>query len=95
MPRALHWTDAQDTTLRRLRAEGETWEAIAAVLGVARFTAIERGRRIGAPRPAPSPRAVAEDPNREPLPAGHPRSWGALVAGTALDRTAYPLPVFA
>jgi hypothetical protein len=94
MPRALLWTDAQDTTLRRLRAEGETWEAIAAALGVARFTAIERGRRIGAPRPAPGPRIIREDPNREPLPAGHPRAWGALVAGTVLDGETYPLPVF-
>lgn len=95
MPRALVWTEAQDTTLRRLRAEGETWDAIAGVLGVARFTAIERGRRIGAPRPAPGPRIIREDPNRDSLPPGHPRSWGPLVAGTVLDGEAYPLPVFA
>jgi hypothetical protein len=94
MPLALIWTAAQDTTLRRLRAEGETWDAIAGALGVARFTAIERGRRIGAPRPAPGPRIPREDPNRDPLPPGHPRSWGPLIAGTVLDGEAYPLPVF-
>lgn len=95
MPAALVWTDAQDTTLRRLRAEGATWETIADTLGVARFTAIDRGRRIGAPRPPPGPRAIREDPCRDPLPAGHPRSWGPLTAGTALEGTPYPLPVFA
>ena len=28
------------------------------------------------------------------MPAGHPVSWGALVAGTCLEGTPYPLPVF-
>lgn len=94
MPPKITWTEAKDAQLRRLRAEGATWNAIAAVLGVSRFTAVERGRRIGAPRPAPLPRPVAEDPAREPLPAGHPRSWGVLIADTVLEGTPYPFPVF-
>ena len=32
--------------------------------------------------------------NVEPLPAGHPRSWGAINAGTLLEGTPYPLPCF-
>ncbi|MBW4090062.1 MAG: AsnC family protein [Proteobacteria bacterium] len=94
MPKKLPWTDAQDTRLRRLRAEGAHWDAIAALFGVTRWAAIERGRRIGAfPRPAgfvPPP----EDPERDPLPPGHPHSWGAITAGTVLEDVPYPLPVF-
>lgn len=94
MPAKLIWTDAQDTQLRRLRAEGVTWTVIAALLGISRFTAIERGRRIGAQKPPPGPRPFVEDLSRDPLPAGHPRAWGPLVADTVLAGEACPLPVF-
>ena len=50
MPRKLVWTAAQDTQIRRLRAEGASWDTIAAILGFTRWTVIERGRRIGARR---------------------------------------------
>ena len=33
---------------------------------------------------------AAEDPNRDPLPAGHPRSWDILVRGTCLEGVPYP-----
>ena len=46
MPQKLHWSEAADTILRRLRAEGETWDSIAATFGVSRWTAIERGQRL-------------------------------------------------
>jgi len=88
------WTNAQDTQIRRLRAEGATWDAIAAVLGVTPFATRERGRRIGARRPPPDFVPPPDDPLREPLPAGHPRSWRLLTDGTVLDGTHYPLPVF-
>jgi hypothetical protein len=94
MPRKLVWTAAQDTQIRRLRAEGASWDMIAAILGFTRWTVIDRGRRIGA-RPPPRefvPRP--EDPSRDPLPAGHPRSWGVITSGTLLEDTPYPLPVF-
>jgi hypothetical protein len=90
----LTWTDARDSLLRRLRAEGATWDAIAAALSVSRYTAIERGRRIGAGKPPPEHKPVPEDPARDPLPPGHARSWGVLIAGTVLEGTPYPLPVF-
>lgn len=80
-----------------MRLQGASWEDIAAVFGVSRWTAIERGRRIGARMPpaevVPEPEAP-EDPEREPMPAGDPRSWNAINAGTVLEGEPYPLPVF-
>lgn len=91
MPIKLHWTEATDARIRRLRAEGASWDSIAASLGVSRWSAIERGRLVGAQAP-PKPPAPPADLAREPLPAGHPISWGLLTAGTLLDGTAYPWP---
>ncbi len=89
MPKKLVWTDAQDTTIRRLRAEGATWDTIAADLHVTRWTAIERGRRIGARPPPPGFEPPPDDPNRDPLPAGHPIAWNAIVCGTGLEDVPY------
>jgi hypothetical protein len=94
MPQKIHWTPAQDANIKRLRAEGATWDFIAAAMGVSRFTIIERGRRIGARRPPPEFKPPPEDRARPPLPAGHPRSWHILIEGTVLEGTEYPLPVF-
>ncbi len=95
MPRKLMWTAAQDGQIRRLRAEGASWDTIADLLGLTRWAIIERGRRIDA-RPPPRTFVLApEDPGRDPLPPGHPRSWGAITAGTVLQDTPYPLPFFA
>lgn len=94
MPTRFHWTEAQDTQIKRLRAEGATWESIAALLGLTRWSVIERGRRIGARRPPRELVHPREDAARDPLPPGHPRSWGVLTAGTVLENTPYPLPVF-
>ena len=95
MPSKLVWTQAQDTQIRRLRAEGVAWDTVAAILGLARWTVIDRGRRIGAFRPPRQSVPPQDDLARDPLPAGHPRSWGVLTAGTVLEGTPYPLPVFA
>jgi hypothetical protein len=94
MPAKLPWTDAQDTQLRRLRAQGGTWDDIAAILGLSRWSVIERGRRIGAQLPPPEFVPEPEDPEREAMPPGDPRSWGAITAGTVLDGEPYPFPVF-
>ena len=32
MPKKIIWTDAQDAQIRRLRTEGASWDAIAAIL---------------------------------------------------------------
>jgi hypothetical protein len=89
MPKKLVWTDAQDTTIRRLRAEGATWDAIAALLRLTRWTVIERGRQIGARPPPPDFIPPPDDPNRDVMPAGHPISWDALVRGTSLEGLRY------
>ncbi len=90
MPKKLVWTDAQDATIKRMRAEGATWEAIAALLHLTRWTVIERGRRLGARPPPAGFQPLPEDPNRPPLPAGHPQTWGVLVEGTCLEHAPYP-----
>jgi hypothetical protein len=92
MPRRIVWTDAQDTQIRRLRAEGASWDTIAATLGFTRWTVIERGHRIGASRPPPEATPPPEDPARDPLPPGHPRSWAAITAGTVLEGVPYAVP---
>ena len=95
MPHPLIWTDPRDTQLRRLRAEGSTWDEIAASLRISRWSAIERGRRLNAQKPTPAPAAPMIDLGRDPLPAGHSRSWGILVAGTVLEGSPYPCPACA
>ncbi|MCF3946196.1 AsnC family protein [Acidiphilium sp. AL] len=93
MPERRDWTEAADNTIRRMRADGATWAAIGAVLGLSRNTIIERGRRIhaagGPVQTQRPPRPPEDDPNRGPLPAGHPISWGLLTAGTVLEGVAY------
>jgi len=86
----IEWSQARDGVLRRLRAEGRGWPEIGAELGVSPDVARERGRRLGARWPGHAPRAPAEDAGRPPLPAGHPRAWGLLTAGTLLAGAAWP-----
>jgi hypothetical protein len=97
MPQKIHWPPTVDDALRRLCAEGTSWDAIGVVLRVSRSAARERGRRIGAWRPArkitPSVHALL-DRGREPLPAGHPLTWGPITAGTLLDGSRYPMPAW-
>lgn len=96
MPRKHYWTPADDDALRTHRAKRSSWDDIAAALGVSRSTARDRGRAIGALRPErsiPDPTTdPLADPNREPLPAGHPVSWAILTAGTSLEGTSSPWP---
>lgn len=93
MPGKLVWTDQRDSQLKRMRVQGVTWDGIAAVLGISRNAAIERGRRLGARLPPPEHVSEPEDVERPPLPPGHHVTWGAIVAGTSLADTPYPLPV--
>jgi hypothetical protein len=92
MPLKLHWTDAQDTRIRQMRAEGATWDAVGASLALTRSAVIERGRRIGARPPPPDFVPAPDDPDRAPLPAGHARTWGVMNAGTVLADEPYPMP---
>lgn len=98
MPRPFTWTDQQDDTIRALRGQGASWDAIAAALGISRWAASERGRAIGARFPrAVKPvidetEAALADPARMPLAAGHPVSWALITAGTLLAGGTYPWP---
>jgi hypothetical protein len=94
MPNQLVWTDLRDAVLATLRQQGLSWDVVAAAMGISRWAAIERAKRIGAHLPLPPrpPRPPASERNREPLPAGHPIAWQVLTAGTLLAGTAYPVP---
>lgn len=94
MSRKIAWTDAQDAQIHRRRREGASWEEIAADLVLTLWAVTQRGRHIGAGRPQDEFVPAPEDPQREPLPAGHPTSWDAINAGTVLEGEPYPLPVF-
>ena len=92
MPAPLTWTAPRDTLLRRLRADGQSWEGIAAQMRISRWAVVERGRRIGARKLELPPAPPAADLGREPLPAGHPIAWQILTAGTLLADSHYPYP---
>ena len=92
MPRKTVWTEGQDTQIRRLRTEGATWDVIALALGLPRWTVIARARAIGAERPPANAVAVLDESGREPLPAGHVESWGAINRGTSLEDVPFQTP---
>ena len=92
MARKTVWTDGQDTQIRRLRTEGASWDVIALTLGLARWTVIERGRRIGVGQRPANAAAAPDDSGRPPLPAGHADSWGAINRSTTLHGLPFQLP---
>ena len=91
MPRKLIWTEGQDTQIRRLRTEGASWDLIAIALGLARWTVIERAQDRRAPSPVNAV-PVLDEADREPLPAGHVESWGAINRGTSLEDVPFQTP---
>jgi hypothetical protein len=103
MPRKLVWNDRRDEWLKELRHRGHSWDGIASMLSITRNAAMERARRVHALLPRPQPGrpdgapaeallllGLLEDPDRPPLPAGHPVAWTVLVEGTSLAETPYP-----
>jgi hypothetical protein len=92
MPKRIVWTEVQDTKIKRMRAECASWDSIALAIGVTRWTVIERGRRLGARLPPPDFVPQPEDPDRPPLPPGHPETWGIIIKGTLAEGTPYPIP---
>ncbi len=91
----VHWTGDLDDRLKGLREAGVTWDRIAAAMGLGRNTVLERGRKIGARRLRPLLATVPEEARDRPArQAGHPATWGLLIAGTLLEGEAYPYPVF-
>jgi hypothetical protein len=92
--RRIVWTPDQDAAIIRMRAASASWDTIAEAVGVARWTVIERGRALGAAAPTVEPTFETAGRSADPLPAGHPETWGAIIAGTVLAGTVYPHPVF-
>ena len=93
MPKRIEWTAAQDMKIKRMRAECASWDCIAEAVGVTRWTAIERGRRLGARLPPPDFKPPTEDSERPALPPGHPETWGIITKGMSLEGVPYPVPV--
>jgi hypothetical protein len=92
VPRKIEWSAAQDTKIKRMRAEGASWDNIAVAVGVTRWTVIERGRRLGARLPPVDLEPRPEDPDRPALPPGHPETWGVINKGMSLEGLPYPIP---
>ncbi len=97
------WTSGADTRLTGLYAEGLSLRGIAKAMCLSRNAVVERATRLGVHNCVPmAERKVssvqvtehlgAENPERDPLPAGHPISWGLLTAGTSLEGTLYQIP---
>ena len=85
MPAKRQWTPLEDRRIAASRILRRSWDRIATDLSVSRSALIDRARLLGIPRLEPIPPETIEDPNREPLPAGHPTAWAVLTAGTLLD----------
>ena len=89
----IHWTDAMNARLDRGYANGDGQETIARDVGVSRSAVITQAMRLKLVKGAPVAPIPAAAPNptrhREPLPPGHPETWGLLTAGTSLAGEAY------
>lgn len=97
--RRITWTPQADARLSRMRIEGASIRTVAAAFGLSRSTVAERATRIGLqipPKALPKQREQHVDPGtdlaRDPLPAGHPISWGLITQGTSLEGEAYAAP---
>ena len=90
MPSPIKWTEYRDDIIRDGRENGTTWDGIAAQLGFTRYAIIERAKAIGVWEMVAraTPQKAAER-SYEPLPPGHPASWGAITRGTWLDGAEY------
>jgi hypothetical protein len=92
MPKKLVWTEGQDTQIRRLRTEGANWDLIGLALSLGRWTVIDRARVLGVERPPANAVVALGDFAREPFPAGHGESWGAINRGTSLEGVPFQTP---
>jgi hypothetical protein len=92
MPRKSVWTEGQDSQIRRFRTEGASWDLIALALGRTRWAVVERARAIGAERPPANAATVLDESDRQPLQAGHAKSWGAINRGTSLETVPFRTP---
>ena len=92
MPAPHNWNDALDNQLRQLRQAHASWDEISLIINRPVSTCMDRCRAIGAKFPKTSvPISNAEDISdwRQPLPPGHPVTWGLLTRGTVLENCPY------
>ena len=97
MAQRFDWTPARNRQVLELRRSGATWDTVAAAIGVGRNSVIDHARRLGVRKRssvgAPPP-PVREATDRPARPSGHPDTWGLITAGTVLEGSPYPWPVF-
>lgn len=89
MPSKRDWTEAEDALVRRIGTpDGPLKSEVARALGCAAWTVHDRMKAIGH-RPEALDRQIVdeapEDLTRDPLPAGHTISWGAITRGSCLE----------
>lgn len=103
MPKAVEWTPAADAELLRRRATGETWDATAEAMQLARGTVIDRARALGLAKIrdqaldrvlvsqliADGCRVERGWGAHEPLRAGNAEAWALICAGTCLEGEPY------
>lgn len=85
MPPRPTWTDVEDKVLLAARSAGDSWSTVAWKVGKSRTAVIVRAQVLKPPAAAPTPTVSG----REPLPPGHPTTWGAITTGTLLEGEPY------
>lgn len=98
MPKRRDYTPEQAATISRMTAAQATCADMALATGISPSTLRGHLLRIGlltrrAPAVMPLPAPEVNEATREPLPAGHPVTWGLLTAGSLLEGARYPFPV--
>lgn len=90
MPAKHQWTEAQDDLIRTQRGAGKSWSTIAYQLDLSRWFVIMHALHVlGLERTADQEPIEVIDPNRDPLPSGHPISWNAITAGFCIEGVEY------
>ncbi len=84
MPKAIPWTADMDAQLTELRSGGASMESIAKIMRKARHTIRDRCYLLNI-RPPPAEQPMTQVNFSDPLPAGHPVSWGAITRGPSLE----------
>ena len=91
------WTPEMDAKLRAHAHHSQ--RELERIMGMSRQSVANRMRALGMTQPRAAKPAQPAKPQRpktpydarEPLPAGHPVSWGLITAGTSLANTLYPV----
>lgn len=93
------WSAAELDLIATMRADKQTWDAIASRIGATRTTVTSQAVRMGlwtrgSTTGETTPKVMrADDPDRYrvPYPAGHTETWNPIVAGSCLEGLPYPL----